>query len=238
MWERKEWGDAFRPMDAGGPVYADEEPVPIEKTIPLDTSGCSMCADSGLMLGGWMGPTKEAPYPRACTRCERGAELDTPRKVQLKVLEMVGRAWEDGSGWWTAKYPALATLHGHLEDVERAVELDTALPPVFDLLANGPIPNKTSYNDAAGRAVIEYRMDTYGSNIDSTFKGSLAEVAEAEVVKFVDERTGAKRVVKHRRHMTPYFECGHDREPFGKCTLPNSHTGVHEDEIRGRRWDG
>lgn len=228
MWRRNAHGDTFQP------VTADDD-LPPRTQIPH--AGCPMCSDTGLMLGGWMGPTKEAPYPRACTRCARGFELDTPRKVQLKVAEIVDRSVEEGGGYWTAKYPALATLSGHLEDVERAVETDAPLPPVFDLAGPGPIPVKSSYVDAVGVDVLELRMDRYGRDLNGTeFKGSMREVAEADVVKLVDERTGAKRVVKHRFGPAPYFECGENREPFGTCTRPQGHDGMHQDAHRDRSW--
>jgi hypothetical protein len=233
IWRRSGWGDAFEPAGEATARFLDGG----DQAIPLADNACGGCGDTGLLLGGWMGPTKDAPYPRAC-HCERGRELDTPRKVQLKVAEIVDRNVEEGGGYWTAKYPALATLAGHLEDVERAVETDAPLPPVFNLTGPRPIPVKSSYVDSLGLDVLELRMDRYGRDLNlPEFRGSIQEVQQADVVKLVDERTGRKRVVKHRASQAPYFECGDDREPFGTCTKRRGHEGAHQDDVKGRGWD-
>lgn len=40
---------------------------------------CAGCGGGRLDLGGWMGPTPEAPYPRTCPECSPDA---SPRELQ------------------------------------------------------------------------------------------------------------------------------------------------------------
>ena len=43
-------------------------------------TACERCGGAGLEFADWMGPTPEAPYPRACRDCSPNL---TPREIQI-----------------------------------------------------------------------------------------------------------------------------------------------------------
>jgi hypothetical protein len=180
-----------------------------------------------------MGPTKEAPYPRACPRCDAGARLDTGRKVQLKVQELVDRSHEEGGGYWTRKYPAFTTLAGHLEDVERAVETDGRLPDVLDLPRVGVAfdPEELLFGDDL---VVYQTQGGYDVLVSRKGKRPPARmVAAADVWKVVD--TNGVQVIKHRDRPALYMECG-ERASGHRCCWPVAHPGPHKDDQTGMEW--
>lgn len=50
---------------------------------------CSRCNNDRIDVGGWMGPTKEAPYPRPCPRCSPDM---TDRELQQAYAAYLYRA--------------------------------------------------------------------------------------------------------------------------------------------------
>lgn len=197
-----------------------------------DDADCMMCGDTGLMLGGWMGPTKEAPWPRACTSCDCGRAM-TPRAVQLKVMELVQhdldshyfRENENGQpepmpGWWAAKYNSLldVTLLGSDQR--------------FDVHAAEPF-------DIGDQDVAKYVTDDDLNVLVTrrTVDPPYSEVEQADVWKVLDPSGVAVR--KHRAgRVVPYFECqavsgGHFRT---RCTEPRHHAGPHRCDSTGATW--
>jgi hypothetical protein len=197
---------------------------------------CSSCANTGLDLAGWMGPTEQRPYPDACD-CECGQRLDTARKVQLKVQELVDRSHEEGGGYWTAKYPAFNTLAGHLEDVERAVETDARLPDVLDLPNVGMPPGSLPYFDNLPDEMVTYATDDDLSVIVSREgkRPPTQMISNADVWKVVAP-SGMVQIIKHRTAQAGYVECGATKRFAGRCTEPANHTGTHRDDATGRLW--
>lgn len=177
------------------------------------TNFCETCDDTGIMRGGWMGPTRDAPWPRPCT-CDVGRAM-TPRDVQLKVMELVQRDLDSGRpigerGWFAETYAPLLGLDDWQHDAEP-----------FD--------------------IGDQDLATYVNDLDETvlvtregFDPPWSAVAGADVWKVLT-RNGVA-VKKHRDSAGDYFECGDDRAPFGVCTKPRNHPGAHYDDHTGRSW--
>lgn len=223
-------GDAvIRGMDAAAASF-DETKGPGQ--LVSDDADCMMCGDTGLMLGGWMGPTKEAPWPRPCTSCDCGRAM-TPRAVQLKVMELVQRDLdsnyfrenENGQpepmpGWWAAKYGSL--LDVKLLDRNRRFDVHDAEP--FDI-GDQDIAKYVTDDDL--------KVLVTKDGIDPPY----SEVASADVWKILT-RNGQVAVKKHRFKQGDYFECqaasGGDFRT--RCTEPRRHAGPHSCDATGRTW--
>jgi hypothetical protein len=71
-WKRGEW-DVFIPDEPEPEMWSDGERIMAKpggaraSLLQMAPGACSCCGDTGLKLGGWMGPTKDRPYPR-CLR--------------------------------------------------------------------------------------------------------------------------------------------------------------------------
>lgn len=52
-------------------------------TNPFD---CATCGGSRLMMGGWMGPTPQRPYPDACPRCSPDLNPRERQVIQTQWL--------------------------------------------------------------------------------------------------------------------------------------------------------
>jgi hypothetical protein len=189
---------------------------------------CSMCRDTGLMLGGWMGPTKDAPWPRACTSCDCGRAM-TPRDVQLKVMELVQadldsnyfREDENGEpehvpGYWAGRYVPLLGLDDPRFNVHDAEPFD---------IGDQDVARYVTDDDSAVLVTRE--------GVDPPY----SEVQLADIWKVVT-RNGQVAVKKHRFEKADYFECGavSTGQFRTRCTEPRRHAGMHRDDATGRTW--
>lgn len=52
----------------------------------IDPADCATCGGSRLMMGGWMGPTPQRPYPDACPRCSDDISARERQVIQTQWL--------------------------------------------------------------------------------------------------------------------------------------------------------